>query len=240
MILRAAAADQPTTLRIGRALGCANLTVGKWRRRSLALGFPGLHDARRSGRPQALAAPTRVHVLSGARTLPQDHERTVTRWTVDALGATVLDALHTDAISRSSLWRIRHAVARKPQQSASWLNSHDADCATKAQTMCPLDAKALEASQPGRLVICCDANTGRHILERQAPTKPAHAGRRDRRAHASIRQGTRVLIHSLAVATGHMAWRIGTTRTATDFVAPLPQAHQRLPRMERYDGVMDN
>src|SRR5512145_2652458 len=42
MVLRAAAVDQPTTLRIGRELGCSNLTVGTWRRRSLALGFPGL------------------------------------------------------------------------------------------------------------------------------------------------------------------------------------------------------
>jgi hypothetical protein len=37
-----------------------------------------------------------------------------------------------------------------------------------------------------------------------------------------------------------MAWTIGTTRTATDFVAPLKQASQNLSRMKRYDGVMDN
>src|SRR5437899_3622759 len=35
MILRAAAADQPTNLHIGRELGCSNLTVGTWRRRYL-------------------------------------------------------------------------------------------------------------------------------------------------------------------------------------------------------------
>ena len=46
--------------------------------------------------------------------------------------------------------------------------------------------------------------------------------------------------HSLAVATGQIAWTIGTTRTATDFVAHLRQAYQRLPRMTRYDWVMDN
>ena len=42
MILRAAAVDQPTNLHIGRELGCSNLTVGKWRRRYLELGFAGL------------------------------------------------------------------------------------------------------------------------------------------------------------------------------------------------------
>ena len=49
MILRAAAVDQPTNLHIGRELGCSNLTVGKWRRRYLELGFAGLQDARRAG-----------------------------------------------------------------------------------------------------------------------------------------------------------------------------------------------
>ena len=104
MILRAAAADQPTNLHIGRELGCSNLTVGKWRRRYLVLGLPGLQDARRSGRPRTIAPPTRVQVISVASTLPQDQERTVTRWTLDELVATVLDSLHTDAISRSSIW----------------------------------------------------------------------------------------------------------------------------------------
>jgi hypothetical protein len=44
IILRAAAVDQPTNLQIGRELGCSNLTAGKWRRRYLALGFPGPHS----------------------------------------------------------------------------------------------------------------------------------------------------------------------------------------------------
>jgi hypothetical protein len=117
---------------------------------------------------------------------------------------------------------------------------HDEDFDPKAQTICHLYAKALEAYQHGRLVICGDATTGRQSLERKAPTTPAQAGRRERREQEYIRPGTRVLINSLAVATGHLAWSIGTTRTATDFVTHLQQAYQRLPRMERYDWVMDN
>jgi DDE superfamily endonuclease/Homeodomain-like domain len=240
MILRAATLDQPTNQQSGRELGCSNLTVGTWRRRYLALGLPGLQDARRSGRPQVMTAPTRVHVISVASTLPQAHERTVTRWTLAELVATVLDALPTDTLSRSSIWRILQDVALKPHKSAYWLNSHDEDFDAKAQTICHLYAKALEAYQHGWLVLCCDEKTGRQILERKAPTTPAQAGRRERRAHESIRHGTRVLSNSLAVAPGHMAWSIGTTRTATDFVAPLQQAYQRLPRMQRYDWVMDN
>ena len=240
MVLRAAAVDQPTNLQIGHELGCSNLTVGKWRRRYLELGFPGLQDVRRSGRPRTIASPTRVQVISVASGLPQDQDRTVTRWTLDEIVATLLDAWDTAPLSRSSIWRILQDVDLKPHKSEYWLNSHDEDFDAKAHTICQLYAKALDSYHQGRLVICCDEKTGMQVLERKAPTKPAQPGRRERREHEYIRHGTRVLINSLAVATGQIAWTIGSTRTATDFVAHLTQAYQRLPRMTRYAWVMDN
>jgi transposase len=240
IVLRAATVANPTNLKISRDLGCDNRTTGKWRRRYLDRGLAGLQDAIRPGRPRTIASPTRVQVISVASALPQDQDRTVTRWTLDEIVATLLDALHTDTISRSSIWRILHDVDLKPHKSAYWLNSHDEPFDAKAQTICQLDAKALESYQQGRLVICCDEKTGMQVLERKAPTKPAQPGRRERREHEYIRHGTRVLINSLAVATGQIAWTIGTTRKATDFVAHLKQAYEKLPRMKRYDWVMDN
>jgi transposase len=240
IVLRAAELDRPTNLTISHALGCSNLTVGKWRRRYLALGLSGLQDARRSGRPPTIATPTRVQVISVASTLPQDQDRSVTRWTLNEIVATLLDALHTEAVSRSSVWRILHDIDLKPHKSAYWLHSHDEDFDAKAHTICQLYAKALTFYQQGRLVVCCDEKTGMQVLERKTPTKPAQPGRRERREHEYIRHGTRVLINTLAVATGQIAWTIGSTRTAPDFVAHLQQAYQRLPRMRRYDWVMDN
>jgi transposase len=240
MVFRAAAVDQPTNLHIGRELGCSNLTVGKWRRRYLELGFPGWQDAHRAGRPRALAPPTRVQVIAVASALPQDQQRTVTRWTLAEIVAAVLDARHTAALSRASVWRILHDVDLKPHKSAYWLNSHDEDFEAKARHICHLYAQALAAYQHGRLVICGDEKTGRQVLERTAPPKPAQPGRRERREHEYSRHGTRVLIHALAVATGQIAWTIGTTRTATDFVAHLQQAYHRWPGMQRYDWVLEN
>lgn len=240
IVLRAAALDRPSNLAISRELGCDNHTAGKWRRRYLDLGISGLQDAVRSGRPTAIAAPTRVHVICVASTLPHDQERPVTRWTLDEIATTLLKPLTTAPISRSSIWRILHDVDLKPHKSAYWLNSHDEDFEAKAHTICQLYVKALEAYEHGRLVICCDEKTGRQVLERTAPTKPAQPGRRERREHEYIRHGTRVLINSLAVATGQIAWTMGATRTATDFVAHLKHAYQHLPRMKRYDWVLDN
>ena len=53
-----------------------------------------------------------------ASALPQEQDRTVTRWTLAEIVAPLLDALHTDAISRSSIWRILHDVDLKPHKSA--------------------------------------------------------------------------------------------------------------------------
>ena len=81
IVLRAAESDRSTHLKIGHELGGSNLTVGTWRRRSLALGLPGLQDAIRAGRPRTIASPTRVQVIAVASALPQEQDRTVTRWT---------------------------------------------------------------------------------------------------------------------------------------------------------------
>jgi transposase len=240
IILRAAALDRPTNCTIGHELGCSNLTVGKWRRRYLALGLPGLQDALRTGRPRTITAPLRVQVISVASTLPHTQKRTVTRWTLEEIVATLLDALHTDAISRSSIWRILHDADLKPHKSTYWLNSHDEDFDAKAHIICQLYIKARDYYSQGRLVICCDEKTGMQVLERKAPTKPAQAGRRERREHDYIRHGTRVLMNSLAVATGQIAWSLGATRNIPDFVAHLQQAYQHFPRMKGYDWVMDN
>ena len=171
MVLRAAAVDQPTNRQIGRELGCSNLTVSKWRRRYLELGLPGLQDAHRAGRPRAIAPPTRVHVISVASALPQDQNRTVTRWTLAEIVAALLDALNTAAVSRSSVWRIVQEVDLKPHKREYWLNSHDEDFDAKARHICHLYAQALEAYQQGPLVICCDEKTSMQVLERKAPTK---------------------------------------------------------------------
>jgi transposase len=240
IVLKAAGRDNPTNLQIGRDLSCSNRTVGKWRRRYLDLGLSGLQDAVRSGRPRAFYSNTRVTIISVASQLPQDQQRHATRWTLDEIVATLLNNLHTDAISRSTIWRILQEVDLKPHKSEYWLNSHDDAFESKAHAICQLYVKALESYKQGRLVICCDEKTGMQVLERKYPTKPAKPGKRERREHEYIRHGTRVLINSLAVATGKLAWTIGATRKASDFVAHLKQVYKSLPRMKRYDWVMDN
>ena len=117
IVLRAADADTPTNVQIGRDLNCSNHTVGTWRRRYHTLGFAGLQDAPRSGRPRTVSSRTRVTIIAVASQLPQDEGRTVTRWTLAEIVATLLGDMETDAISRSPIWRTLQEIELKPHKS---------------------------------------------------------------------------------------------------------------------------
>jgi transposase len=55
LVLRAAAADQPTNQQIAAELDCDRHTVGLWRERFATTGLVGLQDAPRSGRPRSFS-----------------------------------------------------------------------------------------------------------------------------------------------------------------------------------------
>jgi transposase len=52
LIVRAAASDHPSNLRLAAEMRCDRHTVRLWRTRYLAQGLAGLQDAPRSGRPR--------------------------------------------------------------------------------------------------------------------------------------------------------------------------------------------
>ena len=52
LILRLAAADQPSNLQVANEFSCSRNTVVLWRTRYLQHGLVGLQDAPRSGRPR--------------------------------------------------------------------------------------------------------------------------------------------------------------------------------------------
>ena len=79
-----------------------------------------------------MASRTRVTIIAVASRVPQDEGRAVTRWTFDEIVATLLGDMDTDAISRSTIWRILQEIDLKPHKSAYWLKSHDATFASKA------------------------------------------------------------------------------------------------------------
>ena len=220
-------------------LGCSNLTVGPWRRRSLALGFPGLHDAMRSGRPRTIASP-RV-----SRSSPWPVRCLKHRIAPSPGGPSLQSSLPcstpctpTRSAARGLAYPARRGSS-SPTSSAYWRNSHDEDFDTKAHIICQLYAKALAYDAQGRLVLCGDEKTGMQVLSAKPP--PTCAARATRTACTCVHSPRHACPDQRAGGGhGQIAWTIGCTRTATDFVAHLHQAYQRLPRMTRYNWVLDN
>jgi hypothetical protein len=75
-ILRAAAPDRPSNLRVAVERPCDRHTVCLWRRRSLAQGRVGLQEAPRSGRPRRFSPPL-TRAMSCRRLLPSPLTRPV-------------------------------------------------------------------------------------------------------------------------------------------------------------------
>ena len=170
---------------------------------------------------------------------PTTYHCPATHWSLDDLVA----ALHQRRLwtmSRSSIWRILDEADLKPHRSVYWLNSHDPDFEAKAQNICSLYLNALRFFAQGRVVICTDEKTGMQMLQRKYPTQPIAPGKPEKREHEYIRHGVRAFIASFVVATGHVVWNLGQTRTSEDFATHLANVVQQCPDMQRYDWVVDN
>jgi transposase len=240
LILRAGTPDHPSNLRIATEFHCDRHTVGLWRTRYLAQGLAGLHDAPRAGRPRRFSPSQRVHVVSLATEEPRESPCRSTSWSLDTLATTFRHRFPRAPMSRATIWRLLDAADLKPHQSAYWLNSHDPYFASKADTICQLYVNAVRFHQEGRLVICMDEKTGMQILQRRYPTKRSRPGQRAKREYEYIRHGTRNLLASFVVPTGHVLWNVRLTRTRHDFVAHLQHVMQQLPVMTQYDWIVDN
>jgi hypothetical protein len=119
-----------------------------------------------------------------------------TRWSLDDLVAALVQG-RACTLSRSSIWRIVEDADLKPHRSVSWLNRHDPDCEAKAHHLCSFYMRARRFFEQGRLVLWSDEKTGMQMLARTYPTQPIEPGKPEKREHADIRHGTRVLMPRL-------------------------------------------
>jgi hypothetical protein len=182
----------------------------------------------------------RVDVLAMATKKPATSHGPATRWSLDDLVGALQQRPGSQAMSRSSLWRLVEEADLKPHRSVSWLNSHDPDGDATAHHICQLSVQALRFFHQGRLVSCADEKTGRQMLQRAHPTPPGQPGKPEKRAYESLRHGVRALLASCVVPTGQRVWHLGHTRTSAAWAAPLTNVVPQLPPMQRDDGVVDN
>ena len=203
-------------------------------------GWPACRTPRGPAGPGPFPPDDRLRVVALASSTPGDHGRAATRWSLDELAATLLNAAHARAVSRATVWRILGAADLKPHKSVYWLNSHDPDFDAIARAVCRLYVEAPALHRQGHLVLCTDEKAGLQVLQRSHPTRPAGPGRPERRERDYVRHGTRALLASFAVPTGEVVWDVGPTRTSDDFAAHLVHALDHFAGWSRITWVVDN
>jgi transposase len=232
---------------IAQEVGLAQGPVGLWRRRwARAFGRlihlecsetratlrraieAVLSDEPRPGAPGKFTPEQVTQILAVACEPPEKSGRPITHWTAHELADEVVTRGIVTSISPSQVARYLREAALQPHKSRYWLNTTETDpvkFAAQAKAVCDtyLAAPALEESQ-GTHTVCVDEMTGLQALERNAPTKPMIAGKRQLIEFEYTRNGTLCLIANMVVTTGELLRpTIGPTRTEADFASHIEQ-----------------
>src|SRR5262249_49805261 len=98
--------------------------------------------------------------------------------------------------------------------------------------------------QRGELVVCTDEKTGIQALERKHPGKPVQPKLPQLWEPEYLRHGTRCLLATFVVPTGHVYGDVTARRSNQDFRAHLRRTvawlTQRYPQVRKVHWVMDN
>jgi transposase len=187
-----------------------------------------LTDEPRPGAPGKFRPEQVTQILAVACEPPEKSGRPITHWTTQELTDEVIRRGIVAKISPSQVRRYLREAALQPHKSRYWLNTTEKDPQRfEAQVKAVCDtyrvAPHLERTQQTHTV-CVDEMTGLQALQRNAPTKPMIAGKRELIEFEYTRNGTLCLIGNFVVTTGELLRpTIGPTRTEADFASHIEQ-----------------
>jgi hypothetical protein len=116
----------------------------------------------------------------------------------------------------------------------------DPERAGQITAVCVVYEEATGRAEQGEVTVSTDELTGVQALERKHPGLPLAPGKIERREFEYVRHGTRSLIVSRDVVTGHiLAPACGPTRTEADFLAHLQALVAIHPEATRWHIVCD-
>lgn len=183
------AADGRQDLEIAAELGITNQKAGRWRKRFLEVGLPGLEkDAPRPGRTPRISAATKQRVI---RKTTQEQPANATHWSTRTMAAAV-------GISAASVRRIWRAHGLKPHLVETFKISNDPQFAEKLEAIVGLYLNPPEHA----LVLSCDEKSQIQALDRTQPGLPLKRGRAGTMSHDYKRHGTTTLFAALNTLDG--------------------------------------
>jgi transposase len=221
-----ACADGVDNKAVAGGLGCAEATVGKWRRRFVAERLDGLVDEPRPGGPRSVSdEQIEQVVVSTLERSPRD----ATHWSRASMAA-------ESGLSRSTVGRIWRAFGLKPHLADTFKLSADPLFIEKIR-----DVVGLYLDPPERaLVLCVDEKSGIQALDRSAPVLPMMPGMPERRTHDYARSGTATLFAALDVASGTVIGSMHRRHRAIEFKKFLAKIDAAVPADLDLHLVCDN
>src|SRR3954464_2563963 len=232
---------------IAARVGLTHRQVGRWRRRwadawnrlldieccesraDLRRAIDAiLSDEPRPGAPGKFTPEQVAQILAVACEPPEKSGRPITHWTLQELVDEVIERGIVPSISPAQVSRYLREAALQPHKSRYWLNTTETDprrFQEQVETVCDTYLEAPERERTnGTHTVCVDEMTGLQALERNAPSKPMIAKKRELIESEYTRHGTLCLIGNMVVTTGELLRpTIGPTRTEDDFAGHIEQ-----------------
>ena len=213
---------------VARRLHTRPNTVGKWRKRFLARGLPGLRDAPRPGqKPTYPPKETRDRVLALLGTSPPKGQAA---WDGPAVAAAL-------GLSPHKVWRLLRTEGICLRRQRSWCISTDPEFAAKAA-----DVVGLYLNPPDNaLVISVDEKPSIQALERATGYVQTDSGKIVRGLKSTYkRHGTVNLFAALEVATGAVHGRMTALKRRVEFLEFMDQVVADLPPGRDIHVILDN
>src|SRR5665648_799842 len=173
---------------VAARLGCAAVTVGKWRARFVELRLDGLLDEPRPGRPPVIGADrVEAVVVTTLESTPAN----ATHWSRAKMA-------ERTGLSKSTIGRIWRTFDLKPHRVDGFKLSNDPQFIDKVYDVVGLYLNPPEAA----VVLCVDEKSQVQALARSQPAFPMMPGMPEKRTHDYVRHGTTSLFAALDTADG--------------------------------------
>lgn len=211
---------------VGKRAGAGRVTVGKWRRRYLALGIDGLLDEPRPGAPRTISDEQVERVI--AATL-ESKPAGATHWSTRSMARAV-------GMSQSAISRIWRAFSLQPHRTETFKLSKDPLFIEKVR-----DIVGLYMDPPERaLVLSVDEKSQIQALDRTQPLLPMRPGSVERHTHDYVRYGTTSLFAALDVKSGKVIGECHRRHRAIEFRKFLDTIDASVPDELDVHLILDN
>ena len=212
---------------IAQALGTDRLLVGKWRRRFVEKGLPGIEkDAPRGGRPPVGRDAMAARIIEWTT---QKRPANATHWSCRTLAR----ELGTSPAMVHRVWR---ANGLKPHLIRTFKLSNDKQFIEKV-----VDVVGLYLDPPEHaLVLCVDEKTQIQALDRTQPSLPLTKGRCGTMTHDYKRNGTTTLFAALNVAEGKLIGTCMKQHRHQEWIKFLEQIDEQTPTGLDLHLIADN